>query len=304
LQQQREALKLIEAPENLINRVLEKYCLGQKKPTMTREMLEDSQKYANREMTEADYFEMKEKYDKKTFLNLFFEGSPSLMELTESAFTDQKFETEMIKKGIHPLIVDEDEAKFFHSKEYGTHSPVISTHHIRIGTPHGISRTEVGLLSDLYKSGYLQEITPEALIAYALEEKNRVVRVDTAKKICKEINKQRRDQVSGLIDGRVGEDSMTKKSLEIISKKGMAEGWSFEKVNNYGVQARRLVKLMNDDFGKEIGNMVTKQNLDNKEELAANHMDHICKQMGIAMDDMLAVAWHKMIGRKKKKNGI
>ena len=209
----------------------------------------------------------------------------------------------MIKKGIHPLIVNEEEAKIFHSKDLGTHSPVISTHHIRIGTPHGISRTEVGLMADLYKCGYLQDITPEALIAYAYEEKNRVIRVDTAKKICKEINKQRKEQVSSLVDGREGEDKMTKKVLEIISKKGMAEHWSFEKVNNYGVQGRKLVKLMQDDFGKEIGNMVVKQNHQDptySAELAVNHMDHVCKQLGVAMEDMIAIAYYKIFGMKKK----
>lgn len=265
----------------------------------TMEMLTDANKYANREMTETQYFEMKAKYDEKMFLNLFFEGSKSLMELTEKSFKDKKFENEMIQKGIHPLLVNEEEAKYFHSKEFGTHSPVISTHHIKIGTAHGISRTEVGLISDLYKSGYLQEITPEGLIAYAFEDKGRLVRADTARKICKEINKQRREQVSGLIDGRDGEDKMTKKVLEIISKKGMIEGWSYEKVNNYGNQGRRFVKMMQDDFGKEIGNMVIRQNIDNKEELVVNHMDHICKSMGIAMEDMIAIAWHKIVGKKK-----
>lgn len=293
---QRQEVSQIESPEESINKVLDKFSLVQ---ITSHEMHEDATIYANRLMTECDYFEMKEKYDEKVFLNLFFEGSKSLCELTEQSFKDQRFEKEMIKKGIHPLIVNEEEAKYFHSKEFGTHSPVISTHHIKIGTPHGISRTEVGLLSDLYKCGYLQDITPEALIAYALEEKNRIVRVDTAKKICKEINKQRKEQVSSLVDGRVGEDKMTKKVLEIISKKGMEEHWTFEKVHNYGNQGRRMVKMVEDDLGKEIGNMVVKQSSYNKEELAANHMDHICKQLGIAMEDMIAVAWHKMIGRKK-----
>ena len=149
----------------------------------------------------------------------------------------------------------------------------------------------------------MQDLTVEALIAYALEEKGRVIRVDSAKKMCKEINKQRRDQVSSLVDGRTGEDKMTKKVLEIISKKGMAEHWSFEKVNNYGVQGRKMCKLMQDDFGKEIGNMIVKQSSENTTltaELAANHMEHICKSLGIAVDDMIAVAWYKIMGRKKK----
>jgi len=301
LQFQESVSKVIEDPQVFMDRALEKS--SQVNQITSKEMFEDARKYANREMTEADYFGMKEKYQEKVFLNLFFEGSKPLMELTEKAFDDVKFEAEMIKKGIHPLIVNEEEAKIFHSKDLGTHSPVISTHHIRIGTPHGISRTEVGLLSDLYKCGYLQDITPEALIAYALEEKNRVIRVDTAKKICKEINKQRKEQVSSLVDGRDGEDKMTKKVLEIISKKGMAEHWSFEKVNNYGVQGRKLVKLMQDDFGKEIGNMVVKQNHQDptySAELAVNHMDHVCKQLGVAMEDMIAIAWYKIMGRKKK----
>jgi len=301
LQFQESVSKVIEDPQVFMDRALEKS--SQVNQITSKEMFEDARKYANREMTEADYFGMKEKYQEKVFLNLFFEGSKPLMELTEKAFDDVKFEAEMIKKGIHPLIVNEEEAKIFHSKDLGTHSPVISTHHIRIGTPHGISRTEVGLLSDLYKCGYLQDITPEALIAYALEEKNRVIRVDTAKKICKEINKQRKEQVSSLVDGRDGEDKMTKKVLEIISKKGMAEHWSFEKVNNYGVQGRKIVKLMQDDFGKEIGNMVVKQNHQDptySAELAVNHMDHVCKQLGVAMEDMIAIAWYKIMGRKKK----
>ncbi len=302
MQRQEEVLRGIENPVDLMDRALNKNSQSQQISTM--EMYQDAKIYADREMTEEDYFLMKEKYNEKQFLNLFFEGSKHLMELTERSFKDIKFENEMIKKGIHPLIVNEDEAKIFHSKDLGTHSPIISTHHIRIGTPHGITRSEVGLLSDLYKCGYLQEITPEALIAYAYEEKKRVLRVDTAKKMCKEINKQRKEQVSSLIDGRDGEDKMTKKVLEIISKKGMAEHWSFEKTNNLGVQGRRLVKMINDDFGKEIGNMLVKQNNKNptlNAELAVNHMDHVCKQLGVAMEDMIAVAWHKIMGREKKK---
>jgi hypothetical protein len=301
LQRQESISKVIEDPQVFMDRALEKN--SQVHQITSKEMYEDARKYADREMTEEDYFVMKEKYEEKVFLNLFFEGSKHLMDLTEKAFNDVKFETEMIKKGIHPLIVNEEEAKIFHSKDLGTHSPVISTHHIRIGTPHGISRTEVGLMADLYKCGYLQEITPEALIAYALEEKSRIIRVDTAKKICKEINKQRKEQVSSLVDGREGEDKMTKKVLEIISKKGMAEHWSFEKVNNYGVQGRKLVKLMQDDFGKELGNMVVRQtHLDPTytAELAVNHMDHVCKQLGVAMEDMIAIAYYKIMGRKKK----
>ena len=279
-----------------MDRVLDKF--PQSCEIKTMEMLTDANKYANREMTEEQYFEMKAKYDEKVFLNLFFEGSKSLMNLTEESFRDKKFEAQMIQ-GIHPLLVNDEEAKIFHSKEFGTHSPIISTHHIKIGTPHGVSRTEVGLISDLYKSGYLQEITPEGLIAYAFEDKGRLVRADTARKICKEINKQRREQVAGLVDGIAGEDKMTKKVLEIISKKGMAENWSFEKVNNYGNQGRKIVKLMEDDFGKEIGNMIVRQNIENKEELVVNHMDHLCKQMGVAMEDAIAIAWHKIVGRKK-----
>jgi len=299
--QRQEFSKVIDDPQFLMDKALEKNSQGQQ--ITSTEMFEDARKYADREMTEDDYFKLKEKYEEKIFLNLFFEGSKPLMELTESSFKDLKFEAEMIKKGIHPLIVDEEEAKIFHSKDLGTHSPVISTHTIRIGTPHGITRTEVGLLSDLYKCGYLQEIIPEALIAYAWEEKRRVIRVDTAKKICKEINKQRKEQVSSLIDGRDGEDKMTKKVLEVISKKGMAEHWSFEKVNNYGNLGRKLVKTIQDDFGKELGNMVVKQTHEDPTftaELAANHMDHVCKQMGVAMEDLMAVAYYKIMGRKKK----
>jgi len=286
----------------MMDQALDNYSQNRQQITTTQ-MRIDVSKYANREMTEDDYFKMKKRYDEKIFLNLFFEGSKPLMELTERAYKDQELERQMIKKGIHPLLVTEEEAKFFHSKDYGTHSPVISTHHIKIGTPHGISRTEVGLLSDLYKSGYLQEITPEALIAYALEEKNRVIRVDAAKKICKEINKQRREQVSSLIDGRTGEDKMTKKVLEIISKKGITEHWSFEKVNNYGNQGRKIVRQLQDDFGKEIGNMIVKQDFDNptqRAELGVNHMEHLAKSLGVAFEDMLAVGWYKVMGRKKK----
>ena len=299
--QSQEYAKVIEDPNVLIDTVLDKHY--QTPQITSKEMRLDANKYANREMTKTSYFEMKKKYNEKTFLNLFFEGSKSLMELTERAFDDTEYENQMIKKGYHPLIVNDEEARFFHSRDYGTHSPVIATHHIKIGTPHGISRTEPGLLSDLYKCGYLQDLTVEALIAYALEEKGRVIRVDSAKKMCKEINKQRRDQVSSLVDGRTGEDKMTKKVLEIISKKAMAEHWSFEKVNNYGVQGRKMCKLMLDDFGKEIGNMIVKQNSENTTltaELAANHMEHICKSLGIAVDDMIAVAWYKIMGRKKK----
>jgi len=302
LQRQETVSKVIEDPKNLMDQALDRYSQNQQSIS-TKEMRIDVNKYANREMKEQDYFEMKKKYDEKVFLNLFFEGSKPLMELTETAYKDVELEKQMIKKGIHPLLVTEDEAKFFHSKDYGTHSPVISTHHIKIGTPHGISRTEVGLLSDLYKSGYLQEITPEALIAYALEEKNRVIRVDAAKKICKEINKQRREQVSSLIDGRTGEDKMTKKVLEIISKKGITEHWSFEKVNNYGNQGRKIVRQLQDDFGKEIGNMIVKQDFDNptqRAELGVNHMEHLAKSLGVAFEDMLAVGWYKVMGRKKK----
>lgn len=291
--------QVIDDPESTMKAALDRHGLTTNQMT-SGEMILDAKKYANREMTESDYFLMKQKYDEKTFLNLFFEGSKSLMELTERSFKDVRFENEMIKKGIHPLLVNDEEAKLFHAKKEGTHSPVISTHHIKIGTTHGQTRTDVGLLADLYKSGYLQEITPEALIAYGFEEKGRVIRVDTAKKICKEINKQRREEVSSRIDGRMGEDHMTKKCLEIISKKGMEEGWSFEKVNNYGNQARKLVKSMNDDFGKEIGKMVVKQTEENREELAVTHMEHLCKTMGIAMDDMIAVAYYKIMGKKRK----
>lgn len=302
MQSQEYARGFVEDPKELIDNVLEKHY--QTSQITSKEMRQDAIKYANRQMTEQDYFEMKKKYDEKVFLNLFFEGSRSMCELTERSFKDERFESEMIKKGIHPLLVNDEEARYFHSREFGTHSPVIATHHIKIGTPHGISRTEPGLLSDLYKSGYLQDLTIEALIAYALEEKGRVIRVDSAKKMCKEINKQRRDQVSSLVDGRTGEDKMTKKVLEIISKKGMAERWSFEKVNNYGNQGRKMCKLVQDDFGKEIGNMIVKQSSENTiqtAELAANHMEHICKSLGIAVDDMIAVAWYKIMGRKKKE---
>jgi len=284
--------------------VLKKYNYGQQNRHTTKEMLEDAMKYANREWVESDYFEMKNKYDKKTFLNLFYEGSSSLMELTEQAFKDVRLENAMLKQGIHPLLVSVEEAKLFHSKEHGTHSPIISTHYIKIGTTHGESRTQTGLIADLYKAGYLQEITPEGLIAYAYEQHKRIIRVDSAKKMCVEINKQHKFQISSLIDGRVGEDKMTKKVLEIISKHGMKEQWSFEKTNNLGNQGRKIVRAMNDDFGKEIGNMIVKQTTENKEELAANHMEHICKTLGIAFDDFLAVAWYKVRGKTRgKKSG-
>ena len=294
-----------ENQESIMNRVLKKHCFGQSNPATTMEMIEDSTKYANREMNEEDYFEMKQKYDEKTFLNLFFEGSRAVMELTEQAFDDERLEQCMTKKGIHPLFVTEDEAKMFHTKDLGTHSPVISTHHIKIGTTHGQTRTDMGLLSDLYKAGYLTEITPSGLIAYAFETHQRIIRADTAKKMCDEINKQHKEQLSALIDGRIGEDKMTKKVLEIISKKGMIEQWSFEKVNNMGIQGRKMVRDLNDTFGKEIGNIIVKQTSENKEELAVNLVEHICKTLGVAFDDMLAVGYYKMMGKTRggKKNG-
>lgn len=302
--QSQEALVKEHNPESLINSVLKKHCFGHNNPSMTREMIEDARKYANREMRESDYFELKQKYDEKMFLNIFFEGSRSLMELTEQSFKDERMERLMVKQGIHPLLVSEEEAKMFHSKEYGTHSPVISTHYIRMGTTHGQSRTDVGLLADLFKVGYLQDITPEGLIAYAYEQHKRIIRVDTAKKMCDEINKQHREQLSSLIDGRSGDDEMTRKVLEIISKHGMKNQWSFEKVNNMGIQGRKIAKLMQSEFGKEIGNMIVKQTEENKEELAATHMEHVCKTLGIAFDDFLAVAWYKLRGKSKgKKNG-
>ena len=95
-----------------MNRVLKKHCFGQSNPATTKEMIEDSRKYANREMTEEDYYEMKQKYDRKIFLNLFFEGSQAVMELTEQAFKDERMEQCMTKQGIHPLFVTEEEAKY------------------------------------------------------------------------------------------------------------------------------------------------------------------------------------------------
>ena len=183
--------------------VLKKYNYGQKSPHTTKEMLEDAMKYANREWVESDYFEMKNKYDKKTFLNLFYEGSSSLMELTEQAFKDVRLENAMLKQGIHPLLVSVEEAKLFHSKEYGTHSPVISTHHIKIGTTHGESRTQTGLIADLYKAGYLQEITPEGLIAYAFEQHKILIRVHSAKKNYEEINNKHKIPVKAPARGPV-----------------------------------------------------------------------------------------------------
>jgi len=37
-----------------------------------------------------------------------------------------------------------------------------------------------------------------------------------------------------------------------------------------------------------------------RNELAATHMEHICKTLGIAFDDFLAVAWYKVRGKTKK----
>jgi len=294
-------LEQADDPVPLVNQVLQKYCFGQPNPTLTREMLADAKKYANREMSETDYWDLKEKYDEKTLLNLFFEGSVHLQQMTEQAFGDVRMENRMIKTGLHPLLVSEEEAKIFHSAEYGTHSPDISTRFQRLGTPHGMERCQTGLMFDLYKAGVIEELTAEGLIAYAFESQKRIVRADAAVKMVKEINKQRRERVASLVDGRVGEDKMTKKVLEVISRKGMEENWSFEKVNNLGRQGRKLVKQVEDDLGKELGHLVIKQEILNKEELAANHMEHVCKTMGIAFDDFFAVAWHKIMGRKKNK---
>jgi len=49
--------------------------------------------------------------------------------------------------------------------------------------------------------------------------------------------------------------------------------------------------------------MVTKQNHQDPTytaELAVNHMDHVCKQLGVAMEDMIAIAYYKIFGMKKK----
>ena len=92
-------LEQADDPVPLVNQVLQKYCFGQPNPTLTREMLADAKKYANREMSETDYWDLKEKYDEKTLLNLFFEGSVHLQQMTEQAFGDVRMENRMIKIG-------------------------------------------------------------------------------------------------------------------------------------------------------------------------------------------------------------
>ena len=80
MQRQEELVRVIENPVDLMERALSKNSQSQQISTM--EMYQDAKIYADREMTEADYFMLKEKYVGKQFLNLFFEGSQSLMELT------------------------------------------------------------------------------------------------------------------------------------------------------------------------------------------------------------------------------
>ena len=105
--------KVIEDPQVFMDRALDKN--SQVSQITSKEMYEDARKYADREMTETDYFVMKEKYEEKVFLNLFFEGSKHLMELTEKAFNDVRFETEMIKKGIFISILGTTFISYSHS---------------------------------------------------------------------------------------------------------------------------------------------------------------------------------------------
>ena len=70
--------KVIEDPQVFMDRALDKN--SQVSQITSKEMYEDARKYADREMTETDYFVMKEKYEEKVFLNLFFEGSKHLTE--------------------------------------------------------------------------------------------------------------------------------------------------------------------------------------------------------------------------------
>ncbi len=290
-----------EKMESIVTKSLKKFNVSTYKQTLSRRLFEFMEDISNRPISKAELDSAVEEFGEKNVISYVFSGDRGSYYDTVKAFNDESYERELIKDGLHPLFVTEEDAKMYHSVEHiGTHSQVINTNNTRIGTAHGKeSVASNGLVYDLFKSRVLIELTAEGLMEHVFQEYNRVITKPIATKIVDDINKQRKIFEGRIFTGELGDDELTKRALRKVKKHCIDNQTSFETSDYLGQKARKMSHDISRNLGTEIGNIVlNEQGLDNA-DIIARFAKKLCTALNVPVEDAGALMTRPLKKAKK-----
>lgn len=247
--------------------------------------------------TKTIHEEMKSKLDKNLHVQIAFGSSIGAYNDFEEMLQDEIKQMLLIKKGKHPLFVSEDEVRqFFHHKENGTSSPVISTNYDKVGTK----------TKKIFEALRKRNLMPSTILTLELvekvaEEEGFFLTPKLADKIAKEANKLILIEESLLLNQGVGEGKVLRKAKEGISHYGKQNGLSIEETNRLGKEAEKLSAVIEESVGKAIASKIIKDKNENKLQKVKDLFGSICNLYGVSVTEAGFFVMNRTI--KAKSNG-
>ena len=287
--------------QQIVTKSLKQFNYSTYKQDLSGRLYEFMKHVSNRPMSKAEVESAIEEFGMKNVITYLFNGDRGSYFDTLKAFNDEEYEKQLIRDGLHPLYVTEEEAKMYHSRDgIGTHSPIISSHFTRLGSSHGKeSASSNGLIYDLFKSRVLIELTPEGLMEYVFNEYHRMLSKPLAVKIAFDINKQRKIFEGRMFTGEIGDDRMTKQALIQVNRHCKESNISFETSNELGQITRKLIHNIEQNMGREIGKMVVNDKGVDRPRMIAKIAVRLSEIMNTPVEDVGALLSRPMRMRKK-----
>jgi len=294
--------KLEDIKKNeFIDQVLDKHSVSIEVPT--KEMMVWQSRIIDEGYTKSLHDEMKFRLTKQIHVNIAFGGSLGSYNdfekfLKESDVASRK-EQILAKKGKHPLFVNEkDVREFYHDKEKGTKSPVISTHYEKIGTVAEVTFEELRK-----KNLITPNISRDELILLVKKERGRLLTPIMAEKYCKEINEKFIEWYSKtyLNQGK-GEGIIHRIAKKEITRHARQNNLSFGQTNEIGEKAETYANKLEPVIGKAVAKLAMK-NDSSMEEGVFGFLEVGCKMFGIPVEQGVSFVTNrfKRNGSKKTK---
>lgn len=281
----------------IIDQVLDRHSLSMEVPT--KEMMVWQSRIIDEGYTKKIHDEMKFKLTKKIHVIIAFGGSlgayNDFERFLKSSEVASRKEQILAKKGKHPLFVSEQEVReFYHDKEKGTKSPVISTHYDKVGTVAEVTFEELRK-----KNIITPNISRTELILLVKKERGRLLTPILAEKICIEINEKYIEWYSKtyLHQGK-GEGIIHRIAKKEITRHAKQNHLSFGETNEIGVKAETYANKLEPIVGKAVAKLAMK-NDSSMEEGIFGFLEVACKMYQIPVEQGVSFLTNRF-----KRNGI
>ena len=235
-----------------------------KKTVDSVQLHKDMQIAINQQWNQDFWNYLTTQYDEKLIINSFFNGNRGYFEAMRKSLLDCKMEAQMIKNGVHPYMVSQNDAEKFHSKDSGSYKQIMLTDKNPVGTTNYSG--EVKLIA----SNTIRKFSVRSLQSYMYEEYNIIVPIPDVTKMLKNINKQLDEQAKSMFSD--GEDMITRFTREEIQKYSKDNKLSREETNLLMIQARNKSIAISRQFGRNIAALVVSEGTDREQRYSEKIM--------------------------------